>query len=163
MDINMKEELKLIFSTLPKRIIISLLVTTLVIIVGLVGYIGRSWFNSWQEEQDNNSKSIERLEQVIIEGFEATQTEFTNQNMLILELKQKQEVIIEHQSTETKKQLKQIENIYNELKKNDISKKNDETSLVPVSAKATLLTYNMPDNIILEPDTIKKKIYLNEF
>ena len=160
----MKDELKEIFSSLPKRIIIALLIIALGLIVSLVGYIGKSWYNSWQQEQELNSVKIQNLETVIIDGFETTQKEFVKQNMMIMEMKQKQNIIIDQQSTATKKQLKQIETIFKELKKVDEVKKNDESDLIPVKPnKAILLTYNVTSEIYFPQDTIKKKDFLDEF
>jgi len=160
----MKDELKEIFSSLPKRIIIALLIIALGLIVSLVGYIGKSWYNNWQQEQELNSVKIQNLETVIIDGFQSTQDEFVKQNMMIMEMKQKQNIIIDQQSTATKKQLKQIETIFKELKKVDEVKKNDESDLIPVKPnKAILLTYNVTSEIYFPQDTIKKKDFLDEF
>lgn len=116
----MKDELKSILSSLPKRTLVSLVIIALTAIVAMTGYIGRDWYKDWHEQerkQQIQQDSLNRLFYDNLNGIKETITgRFDDvdekQEKLYKELKKidtKVNVISKEQSEVTQRILDQID------------------------------------------------------
>lgn len=116
----MKEEIKEILSSLPKRILVSVLIISLSLIIILGGYIVRSWYRHWERNEIlrdsayiQNSRDVYELRNIVVEGFnsiESKQTEYVERTEKQIEqLNNKVEILVEGQSDITKRLIQQVD------------------------------------------------------
>lgn len=116
----MKEELKDILGSLPKRILVSVLIISLSLIVILGGYIVGSWCRHLERNEIlrdstyiQNSRDVYELRNIVVEGFnsiENKQTEYVERTEKQIEqLNNKVEILVEGQSDITKRLIQQVD------------------------------------------------------
>ena len=138
----MKEEIKDILGSLPKRILVSVLIISLSIIVLLGGYVVGSWYRHWERNEIlrdssyiQNSRDVYELRNIVIDGFnsiESKQTEYVERTEKQIEqLNNKVEILVEGQSDITKRLIQQVDKDFvrrpnvelNDIQSYDVKKK----------------------------------------
>lgn len=156
----MKEEIKSILSSLPKRIIIALLIIALSIIIILIGYIGRGWFKTWEDTREQDKQEIiDVVTTEIQKNREEFVTKFDELHMVVSEIKDKQIVIGDAQTIETRKQIKLIESVYKNLHETE-KKITDTVRVEPMSLQPSNKAWVENDITanIVPKETHKKKL-----
>lgn len=156
----MKEEIKSILSSLPKRIIIALLIIALSIIIILIGYIGRGWFKTWEDTREQDKQEIiDVVTTEIQKNRDEFVTKFDELHMVVSEIKDKQIVIGDAQTIETRKQIKLIESVYKNLHETE-KKITDTVRVEPMSLQPSNKAWVENDITanIVPKETHKKKL-----
>lgn len=155
----MKEEIKDILSSLPKRILVSVLIIALSLIIILGGYIVRSWYKHLERNEIlrdstyiQNNRDMNDLRSIVIDGFtnmENKQNEYIERTEQQIEkLNNKVDVLVEGQSDMTKRIIEQIDKDFvdrsdaplNDLQSLDVKKKtNIETRYGDIMYELKLL------------------------
>jgi len=160
MDV-IKDTFGKILSKLPKNT----LVTIVVILACLYGNKLLKESKSWQEGIVKNQEMIIgkqiNIEKSVNKGFLENKKGHDDIIFDLREVNEKQKVVIETLPEISKKTVKQIQEIYNQMRKDRM----ELESYTPIESIEPSLTYSgliyIDPEIILVQDTVKKKEYLN--